>query len=295
LTGRYSTVIIKIEETLFGQGGGASRYLQIGDVAPVNIFAPTSFIYFSSVLTEMRRQAAAASVAQIYDPPDPNIARQQLQLARQTLDFIDNIRHDSFASIEEKRSDMRQISASTLDALDEVVIDDILTISTEQWKAIDEETINILERMMRESIREADVSSVRTQLPTQVGIRFSQTETAIIVAIVQSLIQPNTFINLDATEAARQAAVEATSPETRSFVAGQVIVHAGQVMDAVDLEALKEAGLIGVPLEVLIQEILMRGLVATPVTLIVLWLISPRLRAFLKFLFSWRFNVRRIC
>src|SRR5947209_3685904 len=56
--------------------------LAVGQVAPDDILAPHSITYPSDVLTRLARQSAADGISAIYDPPNPTISRQQIQLAR---------------------------------------------------------------------------------------------------------------------------------------------------------------------------------------------------------------------
>jgi cyclic-di-AMP phosphodiesterase PgpH len=226
-------------EALFGARLTSS--LQVGDIAAENILAPRSVTYNSDVLTQRSQREAAAAVGVVYDPPDPNVSRAQSQLARQILDFIKNVRRDLFASPEEKLSDLRQITALTL--TDEQFTT-ILGMSVDAWQAVDDEIINVLERVMRESIRETDLNVLRNQIPTQVSIRFSALESDIIVAIVKDLVRPNTFPNATATEAARQSAVDSVEPVPRSFTLNEVVVRQNELIEDADLEALVQLGLL---------------------------------------------------
>src|SRR5690606_32077576 len=148
---------------------------------------------------------------------------------------------DPFATNEQKTQDIKQITALTL--TDEQ-ISRILSMSSEAWQAIDDEVINVLERMMREPIRETDLGMIRNQLPTQVSIRFSAQESEIIVAIVEDLIRPNTFPNEAATEEARRRAVEAIVPVPRTFAPNEVVARANEPLTEADLEALEQLGLL---------------------------------------------------
>ena len=69
-----------------------------GNVASEDIMAPYSVSFQSDVLTAKRQQEAAQQVELIYTRPDSAIARQQLNLLRDALDFIDSVRNDQFAS-----------------------------------------------------------------------------------------------------------------------------------------------------------------------------------------------------
>lgn len=234
-----STVIVASDSLLPNSRNPAN--LRLGSVPSQDILAPRSATFESQVLTDRLRQEAAANVAEVYDPPDPNVSRAQSQLARQVLDFIKNVRRDPFGTTEQKIDDINQITALTLT---EDQITRILAMSPETWQAIDDEVINVLERVMRESIRESDLSVVRTQLPTQVSIRFSAQESEIIVAIVEDLIRPNTFPNEAATEEARQAASAAVTPVNRTFAAREVVVRQNEPIDQADLEALQKLDLL---------------------------------------------------
>src|SRR5690348_860517 len=76
-----------------------------GQVAPRDIIAPRSISYDSDVLTKLARQAASDAIQEVYDPPNPSVARQQIQLAQHALDYIDNVRHDSHATQTQQKSD----------------------------------------------------------------------------------------------------------------------------------------------------------------------------------------------
>ena len=162
-----ATIIVAGGSLFFG--GNTLANLKVGSIPTENILAPRSITYESDVLTERSRQDAADSVGLVYDPPDPSVSRTQSQLARQILDFIKNVRNDPYGSAEQRTHDLQQITALTLDD-DQVTR--ILAMSADAWQAVDDEVINVLERVMRESIRESDLGVVRNQLPTQVSIRF---------------------------------------------------------------------------------------------------------------------------
>ena len=141
----------------------------------------------------------------------------------------------------QRADDLQQITALTLSAEQ---IDRILNMSAEAWESVDGEIINVLERTMREPIRATNLEVVRTQLPTQVSIRFSSTESEIIVAIVEDLLRPNTFPNEAATEAAREAAVAAVGPVERTFAFNEVVVRQNEQITVVDMEAMGVLGLL---------------------------------------------------
>lgn len=213
---------------------------QIGAVLEEDVRAPRSTTYVSEVLTERARNDAVNSVGAIYDPPDPDIARQQIGQAQQILAYVANVRFDPYGTRMQKVDDLHAVAAMTFD---ESVITHILELDDEQWRAIEIEVTTALERVLREPIRDIDLETVRDQLPMQVNVRFSSNEAAIAIALLEDLVRPNQFVNPAESEAARRAAANDTAAETRSFAQGQVVIRAGTRIDELDFEALQALGL----------------------------------------------------
>lgn len=210
--------------------------LQVDDVSPQNILAPPEGLsYESAILTQRAQQEAANTIFELYDPPDTDVARQQSLLARQILDYIQVVRRDSFGSLDQKADDLNRISALTLEP---EIINAILNMSAENWQAVSDQIEIVLERVMRQSIRESALPMEITQLPTQVSIRFSAEEAAVVVAVVEDLIRANTFPNTQLTEEARQAAIAAVEPVIRTFAPNEILVRENKRIDVLDYEAL---------------------------------------------------------
>ncbi len=221
--------------TLF-VGGSDPSSLKVGSISRENILAPRGITYESAVLTERSREEAAENVGLVYDPPDPNVSRTQSQLARQILDYIRNIRSDPYGTIDQRTHDIQQITALTL--TDEQVAA-ILAMTADAWQAVDDEVINVLERVMRESIRELGPQPVRNQLPTQVSIRFSTRESGHHRRYCRGPASARTpSLTNQATADARQKAMDAVEPVPRSFVVNEVVVRANEPITEEDYEAL---------------------------------------------------------
>lgn len=265
-----STLIVAFDSIFQTQNNIST--LQVGSIVGEDVRAPLSVTYVSDVLTERERRAAMESVTPIYDPPDPNVARQQIMLLQQILDFIDNVRRDPYGTEQQKIEDISQISALQLDP---AIIRTILQMDDETWRSVVGEAVSVLERVMRESIREVDLSLTTDQLPSQVALRFDTNTAAVVVALVQDLVRPNRFPNPEATEVARQAAANDIAPESRSFERGQIVVRAGTLLDAVDYEALEHLGLLESPDRR--AQAIVRAFLASVVVMVVVGLYIARL------------------
>lgn len=230
----FATIIVAFDSIFVGITGIAT--LQEGDIAPHNIVAPTgggSFV--SQIRTDELRQQARDTVQPIYFPPDPEVARQQGQIAQQTLDYIDNIRATPYDTHDEKLADLSAIITVDLSEDSQVTL---LQLSDDTWTDAKNEIINVLARLMRQEIRPDNVDNIRIQLANQVSSRFNLRERNLIVDILNELVLANTFEDQDATEAARVKAADAVQPVTRSFVSGEIIVRENERIDALAYEAL---------------------------------------------------------
>ena len=215
-------------------------HLQVGDVAPRDILAPRRITYVSEVETEAARARAEAAVAEIYDLPDAGIARRQIARARQILDYFDSVRADAYTTLEEKR----ELIAAVNDlVLTDTIINKVLTADNNTWQMIKGEVISVLDQAMRTEIRPAQLAAVRRRLPTLISLDVSDEAAQIIVAIVEDLIQPNTFINQERTAEERRLARESVLPISVTFEQNEVIVRAGEVVRPEHLEAFRALGL----------------------------------------------------
>lgn len=233
-------IMISWESLVSGNG----QTLRVRDIVNEDVLAPDSLSYVSDLLTDQQRAVAGASVGPVYDPPDPNVSRQQVGLLGQILAYMDDVRADVYATPGQKVADLSQITALRLS---ESARETIVALDDTIWPQVAAETQLVLERVMREPIREQSLAQMLANIPTQVSIRFSPEHVAVISAIVSDLVRPNSLVNVSQTEAARAAAVQAVEPVQRSFERGQVIVRAGERVDELDAEAFAVFGLLEQP------------------------------------------------
>lgn len=213
--------------------------LSVGDVAPMDIVAPRDSSFESAVLTEQQRLEEAAVVRNVYTT-DNDITRRQVNRARLVIDYITHVRNDPYATPEQKRDDLSAIDDL---ALSDEAVEALLSFSDSDWARVGEQTINVLGRIMSGEVREDNLQAVRSTVPRQV---FSLPEPQVPVAteLVTQLIRPNTFVDPEATEAARDSVRTSIPPVIRSFRSGQVVVSRGQVVSEADMEALVQLGLL---------------------------------------------------
>ena len=214
---------------------------RVGEVANQDIVAPRAITYISEIRTEQQREIAARAVAPIYTPPDPAIARRQLERLRATLAYISNVRADAYASIDQKIVDLAALEDIRLD---QDTARKLLTLNESRWQAIQQEAIAVLEQVMRSTIREDRLEEVKNDIPALVTLSLPEEQAVIVAKLVAGFVAPNSFYSEALTEAAREQAKAAVSPITRSYMPGETIVRRGQVITPSDLEALQQLDLV---------------------------------------------------
>jgi cyclic-di-AMP phosphodiesterase PgpH len=217
-----------------------SLNLAAGDVATRDVLAPRSLTYESTVLTEQARQDAIERVQPVYDP-NPDVTREQIRLAQQVTAYINEIRHDPYASADQRVGDLQLIERVSL--VEDLWLD-ALSLPDARWDLMSGEVSSLVERTMQRDIRPDNLESTRNSLVNSVATRFSNQEAEVIVAMAEDLVEPNTFFNEELTLAREADAAQNIASQQRSFEQGQLIVRSGNIVSELDMEALRQFGLL---------------------------------------------------
>ncbi len=216
----------------------------MGEVSPSDYQAPDTASYTSEVRTREQRDAVENAVQPVYGSPDPAVARRQIERFRASLQYITLVRSDPNASLQQKKDDLSALSDVTLQSQ---TVEQILALPPARWDPIQQEALNVLEQIMRRSIRDQEMESVLRSIPSLVSLSLDETQAAIISDLVAGFVTPNSLYNEDLTQAAKKAARDSVLPVTQEYKAGEIIVPRGQIVTAVQLEALRNFGLIEEP------------------------------------------------
>ncbi len=215
--------------------------IQIGDVADQDIQATRDLTFVSELLTEQGRQEASATIAPIYLPTDPSITRGQIENLRVALNYITTVRFDSYANLEQKISDVQLLDSVKFDV---DTITAILNLTDSVWQTIQQESVSVMEQVMRRTIRDDQISEARRSIPTLISFSLDDEQAALVNQIVAPFVAANSLYSQEQTEQARTEASAAVEPVTRSFLSGETIVRRGQIINALAYEALDEYNLI---------------------------------------------------
>lgn len=219
----------------------ASLPLQAGDVAPNDFQAPESIEYISEVRTEDARLAAENAVAPVYGSPDPSIARRQIERLRAALQYIALVRDDENSTLEQKASDIASLRDVSLNPQ---TIEQIIALTPARWDTIQQESLSVLEQVMRGAIRDQDLESVQRGVPSLVSLALNEELAALVAELVTAFVTPNSVYSADLTEATKRSAREALQPVIESYKPGETIVLRGQIITPAQFEALQQFGFI---------------------------------------------------
>ncbi|MCX7839798.1 MAG: HDIG domain-containing protein [Anaerolineae bacterium] len=214
--------------------------LEVGKPSPKTILAPERVTYASALLTEEARANAEAQVKDVYDPPNAQLARQQVQEAVRLFSYLDSLRNDPYSSLEQKIEWARQVPALTLPV---TMLTRTLTLDEPTFARVVSETVYVLDTTMRNPIRPSDLSAEYAQIPARISLAFSAEQAELIATWVQAFVRPNSFFNPTRTNEERARARASVSTVYRTIEQGQAIVREGEVVTPLTLEALAEMGL----------------------------------------------------
>ena len=219
----------------------ASVTLQPGEVSPGNFQAPQDLEYISEVRTEDARIEAANAVQPMYTSPDPTIARRQIERLRAALQYITLVRDDEHSTPDQKRADIAALSDIQLGP---ETTTKIIELASARWEVIQQESQSVLEQVMRRSIRDVDLESVRHSVPSLVSLSLNEEQAAMVAELVSAYVTVNSEFSEELTEDAKQLARDAVQPRTEEYKAGETIVLRGQILTPAQIEALQHAELI---------------------------------------------------
>ncbi len=212
-----------------------------GQPSPVQIVAPRSVVFESEELTRKARELAAATIEDVYDPPSLTIGRSQNDLARNVFAFIDTVRADNLASPATKINYLRAISDIRIE---NEVAEDLVTMNNEAYDTAKADVLRIIQVMMRDQVRDIDLTETRRQARLQTSFELSPQQERVVTSLAPQFIVANSFFNEEQTQTERQAAVDLIPPQPQEIRQGEMIVRVGELLNNEHIEILSELDLL---------------------------------------------------
>lgn len=207
-----------------------------GSVADRDIVAPYTLTFPSAIRTAQQQEDAAHQVQPVYTAPDLNIGRHQLERLQIALAYITSVRADTYASFEQKLADL--VALKEVQLSDKTAIS-ILQMSDLHWQAVQQEALVVLEQAMRATLRPEEVAQAQQRVNSLVNLSLTDEQIKAVSELVSAFIVPNSFYDPELTDNAYAKAREEVEPVMRTYVANEIIVQRGQVINDEDIEALQ--------------------------------------------------------
>jgi cyclic-di-AMP phosphodiesterase PgpH len=224
------------------------RPIRLGEESPRTVVAPNAITGIPDPeATERARRDAAAAVSPVLVDDD----EAKAAIVQDVRDAFARVRAAREAGPDEQRPSVEEQVAALgerLEMLDEEALRLLVGLTDEQLSQVSTEAIQIAQQLARQRIRDDQVERVLSeQLTTELAVRPFPGEVAstVVDPIIRSAARPTVAVDAAATaDARRQAAAEVAEVE-RSFTGGSVIVSAGEVVDEMQMAALRRRGLEG--------------------------------------------------
>ncbi len=215
--------------------------VQLDLPSPERIESPQTKSFVSTLLTEQQQAAARAAVPDVFTELDRSIARTQITQAGEIFNFVRVVRADSFATEEEKLNALMGIDVINVDAQ---TAERLLTLSENDLAGVQSRASNIITVLMRREVRVDAMNGIADAVERELDFATTETQEAVLLAIVPQLIRPNVFYDEAATALQKEQAVAAVQPVTREVIKGDTILLEGDRVTAEKIELLQELGLL---------------------------------------------------
>jgi len=171
----------------------------------------------------------------------PEVKEQQLQRLEETLAAIASLRARPDMSPEDKKLALTQPGGAGLSPFAAQVA---LDLTEEEWQRVVDQGRSTLEAILATEIAPADIPARRGEIRQRLDPSLTADQALLLEELLSPLIVPTLAVDPEKTRERREAARAQVAPVQVSLTKGQVIVAKGDIIEADDLEALREAGLL---------------------------------------------------
>lgn len=215
------------------------RPLRAGTVVSRAILAPRDVAYVSEARTSAVRKQAADAIAEVV-VLDTTVRDRQLADLERVLREIDRVRGDAALAASARESAVRKIPGTGISQESAAVLS---RLPAERWDALSTELRAVLGRTLVGSVSTAEVVQARERATEFFSASLTDDERTAAGELLNPLIIPTLKTDAARTEAQRKQARDNTPPVNVTYVRGEAVVDAGEVVDAAAIEALDRLGI----------------------------------------------------
>lgn len=211
-----------------------------GETAPRTVVADQRLRIADAEETESARAAARESVTAVEVFDDAAQA-----------EIIGDVRSVFDAALAVRgTSDAAQLAAlaERVTFLGAEALQELVDLTPTELDQVEREAVDIAQQLARQRITGDELDAVlNEQLRVELALRSfpEDVEASLVGPLIRAVMLPTVTIDAEETEAARQRAAEDIPEVHQVWQPGEVIVRQGEQVDAVEMEALRQSGLVG--------------------------------------------------
>jgi hypothetical protein len=214
----------------------AQSQLLVGKPADANVIASRPGQYVSTTLTKQAQQAARDAIGPQYD----YTSDQASAVAAQQAAAFDRLAKpiDAAFAAGIKPEDRKTLIARAYPNLPADTLATLEGLSPERWVAVRAEAARVLDTLERSELKDTEVASMRDRLAGRMGGDLGLDERQLAAALISPLVVPNSSYSAALTDTVRQQSADQVTPVVKVWDRGEIIVRAGDRVDAAAFEAI---------------------------------------------------------
>ena len=215
--------------------------LTLGQVSDRDVIAQRTVSFVDEPRTRKLETEVIASVANVYDLDTGAAATAEDDVSRIFRSVRSVLSDKQLVRPEEKLGKLRSLLAGVLP---EQTMVSLLTFSTAELEALEENSRTILRKYLYRGIRDEEIDSVRKQaIADAEKLGWGERGVAVVVNITQPHLRPNFVLNTRETDIRKRAAIKSIEPVRITVKNGQIVVRKGDVVTEEQMQMMAELGL----------------------------------------------------
>lgn len=221
--------------------------LQVGQVSPIDVFAPHSIVFEDEVKTSEAREQAKEAIEKQYKV-DPQVSVAVQKDISSVLSAIGGIQKNQSLSQEEKLKQLKEVIEFPLP---ENVLKDLVHNSPQNLERVESGVNGLVAQAMEQGITFENQGQVVETLVGQIKhLGLPPSYTSLAEGLVRKFIRPNKFFDKEKTELLQKTAMESVSPVMVTIKEGEKIIGEGEIVTEEHMAKLEALGLTGPSLPV---------------------------------------------
>jgi len=211
--------------------------IKVGEQAPYDIVASTSYVYVDQEKTEQKKEEIKKSISPLYTLN----TNTELEVINSIEDFFNKV-----MGITSRKISLEEKVVQIIDPLEvsDTYAKILAKFNQTQLTKIKNFVINELNNFYKIGIREENIKDVISDIQKSTQfLAFNDDEKIITTYVVDRFIKPNLVIDVNATNMAIEEALKNTKPVQVVIPEGSKIIEKGKIITEDDIKLLQTLGL----------------------------------------------------